>query len=119
MSEEKLTIIWEDAPFVDKPLSGVGTYKNKSVYFRFSDNEDYCIYEMSPESEKIICEEHVRFINEVGYYRNYGKSFSQGGGNGETLVMFKYKYTFEDLKLDMIDTIKYKSINNPFPHMVV
>ena len=119
MSEEKLTIIWEDAPFMGKPLSGVGTYKNKSVYFRVSHNDDYCIYEMSLESEKIICDEHIRFINKVGYYRNYGKSFSQEGGNGETIVVFKYNYIFDDLKLELIDTIKYKSINNPFPHMIV
>ena len=122
-SKRKLLIVWIDSPYVGRPISGVGKFGDKQesidVYFKIKNENEYDLFTLTEGSKKLVVDEHNKFIEEVGYVRNYGATFSTEGGKPGNMTMYKIGYKFSDLETTLITTINFQCILNPVPHMVV
>jgi hypothetical protein len=130
LSSGSLLIIWEDVSYSSVPLCGLGVYQGEKVWFlafnfdvnnpkESKDTTMYVLYKLSADSQKLVEDEHTRFIEEVGHIKDYGEKFDIKTRVKDGQSKFKRSYDVQDLETIIVARIVYDQILNPYPYIVV
>lgn len=133
----KLAIHFEKLSHNSVPIAGCGIYavesegeeKRHVVFFiTWSGNYQdiavgkifYTLYEMDPESQKSIYEEHERYESEIGLNRTYGlKPNVQLFKSGRQMTRFIANVRISEIKGRALCNIDYDQVVNPTPYFEI
>jgi hypothetical protein len=108
------------------PYSGLALFGGRSVLFFMSDAEktyaeaQYDLYDMSPESRKLVEDDHKRFQEVVGYTRDYGperlKTYER---KYQAMNFYQHGYDIGQLEVNFLGQADSGQIKNRYPHSPV
>ena len=123
----QITILWDLGCHQGTPTGGLcefdsgnGVMKKAlfmTVIMDSYENSRFMIYTLPDESAKIMENDHERFRQEVGNYRDYHEPERKcSHGKQGQVVTFGYSFRLEELPVDeFIGLISYQQVHNPYP----
>lgn len=132
--DAQLIIKWELMNIHGTAASGSGIIRRREnpdmkVWFRLTNvdykdhdslkNGIYNLYKLDDASWELIDSDHEKFKKEIGNTKEYGEEFNLEPVNHSFNTRYVIGYKEDDINKQLIGKIRFQSVLNPFPHMIV